>query len=176
MIIYLIGLLLLVSPDAKKVSALKAESSISYSLAHPMHKTDATSKDFSCELTVNESDIQSVRFSAEVTSFDSGNSNRDSHAMEVVEGVLYPDITFMSSDIKKADGKLTVSGNLTFHGVTKPVSFESMLSSSETKTVIKGETVIKLSDHKVERPKLMLIAVSDEMKISFAMSFPVSIK
>jgi polyisoprenoid-binding protein YceI len=175
MMIYVIALLLLLSPDTKKVSALKAESSISYSLTHPMHKIDATSKDFVCDIMLSDNMLQSVRFSAEVTSFDSGNSNRDSHAMEVVEGVLYPEITFVSSDIKKSEGKLTIAGNLTFHGVTKPVSFEATLSSSNAKTIIKGETVLKLSEHKVERPKLMLIAVSDEMKISFSMAFPVSL-
>ncbi|HTP12644.1 MAG TPA: YceI family protein, partial [Bacteroidota bacterium] len=35
----------------------------------------------------------------DVTTFDSGNSNRDSHAMEVVDALTYPDVQFTSTSV-----------------------------------------------------------------------------
>ncbi|MFN3560432.1 MAG: YceI family protein [Chloroherpetonaceae bacterium] len=170
-----IGLLLIATPnrDAKKISAIKGESWIKYSLSHPLHKIDATTKEFLCDIEINDAkEIQSVKVSADVMTFDSGNSNRDSHAMEVIDAFTYPEVSFISDSITTNANELSVSGKLSFHGVTKPISFSAKAQSQNGKTTVEGNITVKLEDFKVERPKLALIPTDEFLYISFVVVFP----
>ncbi|MFQ3597694.1 MAG: YceI family protein [Chloroherpetonaceae bacterium] len=171
----LIGLLFATTPsrDLKKFSALKGESRLMYSLSHPLHKVEATTKDFICEVEVNDAkEIQSVKVSADVMTFDSGNSNRDSHAMEVIDAFTYPEVSFTSDAISTRGNELSVSGKLSFHGVTKPISFSATSQSQNGKTLVEGKMTVKLADFKVERPQLALIPTDEFLYISFIVVFP----
>lgn len=171
----LIGLLLVTTPsnDLKKISAVKGESQLMYSLSHPLHKIEATTKDFICEIEVNDTkEIQSVRVVADVMTFDSGNSNRDSHAMEVIDAFTYPEVSFISDAISTNGTELSVSGKLSFHGVTKPIAFSAKAQSQNGKTRVDGTITVKLADFKVERPQLALIPTDEFLYISFVVVFP----
>ncbi len=171
----LIGLLFIATPsrDAKKISAIKGESWIKYSLSHPLHKVDAITKEFICDVEINDAkEIQSVKVSADVMTFDSGNSNRDSHAMEVIDAFTYPEVSFISDAVSTNGNDLNVSGKLSFHGVTKPVSFSAKAQSQNGKTTVEGKITVKLEDFKVERPKLALIPTDEFLYISFVVVFP----
>jgi polyisoprenoid-binding protein YceI len=171
----LIGLLFIATPnrDAKKVSAIKGESRLMYSLSHPLHKIEAITKDFICEVEVNEAEnIQSVNVIADVMTFDSGNSNRDSHAMEVIDAFTYPEVTFTSDAISTNGNELSVLGKLSFHGVTKSISFLANRQRQNSKTTVEGKITLKLEDFKVERPKLALIPTDEFLYISFVVVFP----
>ncbi len=171
----LIGLLFFATTnrDTKKFSAIKGESRLMYSLSHPLHKVEAICKDFICEVAVNDAkEIQSVKVSADVMNFDSGNSNRDSHAMEVIDAFTYPEVSFVSDTITTQSNELSVTGKLTFHGVTKPISFSAKAQSQNGRTTVEGKVTIKLEDFKVERPKLALIPTDEFLYISFVVVFP----
>jgi polyisoprenoid-binding protein YceI len=171
----LIGLLFLATPsrDTKKVSALKGDSRLMYSLSHPLHKIEASTKEFICEVEVNDAkEIQSVKVSTDVMTFDSGNSNRDSHAMEVIDAFTYPEVSFVSDAVTTQSNELSVSGKLTFHGVTKPISFSAKAQSQNGRTTVEGKMTVKLEDFKVERPKLALIPTDEFLYISFVVVFP----
>ncbi len=171
----LIGLLFIVTPsrETKKFSAIKGLSRLTYSLSHPFHTVEASTKDFTCEVIVNDDKaIQSVKVSADVMTFDSGNSNRDSHAMEIIDAFTYPEVSFTSDTISTNANQLTVSGKLSFHGVTKPISFLANVQSQNGQTTIDGKFAIKLEDFKVERPKFTLIPTDEFLYISFVVVFP----
>lgn len=171
----LIGLLFVGTPnrDLKRVSAIKSESRLMYSLSHPLHKIEATTKDFICEVKVNDAkEIQSVKVSADVMTFDSGNSNRDSHAMEVIDAFTYPEVSFTSEAVSTSGNELSISGNLSFHGFVKPVSFSAKAQSQNGKTSVDGKITIKLADFKVDRPQLALIPTDEFLYISFVVVFP----
>ncbi len=173
--LFLIGLLFITTPsnDLKKISALKGESRLMYSLSHPLHKVEAVSKEFFCEVEINDAkEIQSVKVSADVMTFDSGNSNRDSHAMEVIDAFTYPEVSFVSDSISTTGNELNVSGKLSFHGVTKPISFSAKAQSQNGKTIVEGKMTVKLADFKVERPQLALIPTDEFLYISFIVVFP----
>jgi polyisoprenoid-binding protein YceI len=171
----LIALLLLATPtrDTKKISALKGDSRLTYSLSHPLHKVEAVCKEFLCEVEINDAkEIQSVKVSADVMNFDSGNSNRDSHAMEVIDAFTYPEVSFVSDTITTHSNELSVTGKLTFHGVTKPISFSAKAQSQNGRTTVEGKITVKLEDFKVERPKLALIPTDEFLYLSFVVVFP----
>jgi polyisoprenoid-binding protein YceI len=160
------------SVDVKKVSALKGESTISYSFSHPLHKIEATSKEFVCDIDVAETqEIQSVKVVVDVMTFDSGNSSRDSHAMEVIDALSFPEITFVSESISIDGEKMTVKGKLSFHGESKPIAFACEKISEAGKIRVIGKMTVKLADFKVERPQLALIRVDENLYISFSVVF-----
>ncbi len=74
-------------------------------------------------------------------------------ANSYLEAGKYPAITFVTSKIEGADGHGTVTGDLTFHGVTRPVAldvtfngFGPGLLGAGTRMGFSGTTHIKRSD------------------------------
>jgi polyisoprenoid-binding protein YceI len=69
-------------------------------------------------------------FTVKADSVDTNSDRRDGHlkSADFFNVAEYPNITFRSTKVAKAgDNKLTVTGNLTLHGVTKPVDVEMKL-------------------------------------------------
>jgi polyisoprenoid-binding protein YceI len=162
-----------VSAQLKKIDALKKESSITYKLTHPLHEIEATSKESICRLTVDliSKQIKGAAVVVEVMTFSSGNSNRDSHAMEVIDAISYPDARFISSNIVQKGDSVKAYGKLTFHGVTKDVTLSAAAKWEANKLVIDGWFDISLTEFKIERPSLLLIPVKDILKFTFAQTF-----
>ncbi len=153
---------------------IKDESWIKYLMVHPLHKFEAISKDAAYRLRadLSKKDIAAVAAEVDVTSFDSGNSNRDSHAMEVIDAVDYPDVTFTSTKVAPAgDDSLDVTGNLTFHGITRQIIVPIKPVWSPDKLAVNGSFNITLSEFKIDRPSLLMIPVSDTLKFTLAAAF-----
>ena len=73
----------------------------------------------------DEADItkSSVEATIDATTISTDNPNRDKHlkSPDFFDVEKFPTITFKSTKIEKAGSGLKVSGDLTMHGVTKPV-------------------------------------------------------
>ncbi len=162
-------------PMAKrKIMADKALSTVTYSAKHPLHKWDGVSKDVNAAMMYNDDTKQpeTVAVSIKVASFDSDNNNRDSHAIEVLDGLKYPNVTFVSSDIKAGEnGLLTAKGTLTFHGVAKPATLQATCKEAGGKLTLTGEFPVSLTDHNIERPSLMGLKTDDAMILRFNVVF-----
>lgn len=153
---------------AKQYQALKGESSLTYVLVHPMHTVHGVNKDLDCTVDLSSDTVSSkILVSADVLNFDSGNSNRDSHALEVVEYRKYPKVSFASASIKPAGDGYDVAGDLTFHGRTRPVAFHVKPKVTADRIEITGQFAVSLSEFGVKRPSLMLVPVKDELTIRF---------
>jgi polyisoprenoid-binding protein YceI len=168
----LLALLLLVTvskAQTKKIQADKKESSVTYQMTHPLHEIEATSKDIGCwvDLDPAKKEVSHVYVQIDVTTFNSENSNRDSHAMEVIDAISYPKVKFTSTSITNNGDKLKVTGKLTFHGVTKEITFDALPKWESNKLTVTGNFVISLTEFKVERPSLLMIPVKDELRFSF---------
>lgn len=80
-------------------------------------------------VTIDDSDLtkSSVNASIDARGIDTRNQKRDDHlrSPEFFDVASFPAITFTSRTIEKAgDGAYAVSGDLTLHGVTKPVTLK----------------------------------------------------
>ena len=163
------------APMAKrKVVADKALSTVSYAAKHPLHSWEGVSHEVNCAMIYNDESKQpeSVAVSIKVASFDSDNNNRDSHAVEAMEGIKFPNVTFTSSDIKAGDnGGLTAKGTLTFHGVSKPATLQATQKESGGKMTLNGEFPVNMTDYKIERPSLMGMKTEDAMVLRFNVVF-----
>lgn len=159
----------IVSAQTKKIQADKKESTMTYKLTHPLHEIEATSKDINCwaDLDPTSKTISHVYVQIDVTTFNSGNSNRDSHAMEVIDAISYPYVKFNSSGIAQNGDKIKVSGKLLFHGVTKDLVFDATPKWGNNKLTVTGDFVISLTAYKIERPSLLMIPVNDDLHFTF---------
>ncbi len=77
-------------------------------------------------VTLNDKDItqSQVKATIQTATVDTGVAQRDTHlkSADFFDVAKYPQMTFESTGITKVDGELKMTGNLTLHGVTKPVT------------------------------------------------------
>ncbi|MFN5761259.1 MAG: YceI family protein [Sphingobacteriales bacterium] len=156
-----------------KLRANKQESTISYTMKHALHEWTGVSKDVNCIMETDANGTaQKVAVVVKVSSFDSKNSNRDSHMIEVTEGLSFPNITFSSSSITpNGQGKYKVAGKLSFHGVEKPVEFMMTEEKKDNKRFFNGSFQILIEDYKIERPSLMFVKTDNEVIIKMNVAF-----
>jgi polyisoprenoid-binding protein YceI len=154
--------------QTKTAEALKGESSITYLMVHPLHKIESTSKEFSSKLEIDDTakEIKTVSAQVDVMTFNSGNSNRDSHAMEVIDAILYPDVSFTSTSVSHHGDSVAVTGKLVFHGQTRDIVIAAVSKWSTNKLEIQGRFDLSLTDFKIERPSLLMIPVEDKLSFS----------
>jgi polyisoprenoid-binding protein YceI len=72
-----------------------------------------------------------VEATIDVKSIDTKNAKRDEHlrGKDFFEVEKFPSITFKSTKIEKAGEKFKITGDLTMHGVTKPVTLDTEISA-----------------------------------------------
>jgi len=159
--------------DKTTLKADKAYSSITYHCVHSLHEWTGVNKSINCVMIYVDATntIEKVAMSGKVADFDSGNPNRDAHSLEVLEGIQYPNVTFSSTGIAANGINLKVTGNLTFHNVNKPITFDAVREDKDKQISVKGSFSILLSDYKIDRPSFMLMKMEDKMDLSFVMIF-----
>ena len=154
---------------------LPEKSTITYHMRHKLHEWDGVSDKLKIQANwesaspVNK--ITKIAISTKVSSFNSGLSNRDSHMIEVLEALSYPNIIFNSTSIIYNQNDLLVNGQLQFHGVTKQISFNAKQSDKEGNIIFEGTFPILLEDFKVKRPSLLFVKADNEIQIKFKLYF-----
>jgi polyisoprenoid-binding protein YceI len=108
-----------------------------------------------------------------VDSVDTNNKQRDTHLRgpDFFNAKQFASITFKSTSVKATDGGYEVKGDLTMHGVTKPVTLS--LKGGKTaefprgvkRTGYSGEVTIKRSEFEVGKPDFAA-ALGDEVHVS----------
>lgn len=157
-----------------KIPNDKKRSTITYSMVHPLHKWDGVSTEVSSILVTEEDRkiIRQVAVSVKLNTFDSQNANRDSHMIEVAEGLKFPSVTFASKEIKQDGDKLQVNGILTFHGKQNEINFPAIRTNSGKQIVVTGGFKLKLTQFGIEPPSLLGLATEDEFELNFNVVYP----
>ena len=147
------------------------ESTLTYHVSHPLHQTDGVSHaargkgichDGQCDFLI----------AVPVKSFDSGDSNRDLHMIQVTRGAQFPMVTVRTRLPESAANSATINADLEmeFAGQTahyKQVTFQLTKQGSETK--LTGTISATLSDFKIDPPTLLALPVKNEMPIRVEM-------
>lgn len=119
-----------------------------------------------------------VNFTVDPKSVDTHDLSFDKQIAGYFEPDKYPTITFVSTAVSGgADGKGTVTGDLTFHGVTKPVTLDVTFDGAGhgitpigTRLGFSGATQIKRSDFGLTGMILNQFT-SDEVDVIFEVEF-----
>lgn len=77
-----------------------------------------------------------VEATVDATTIDTREAKRDAHlkSPDFFDVAKFPALTFLSTKCTREGGKLKIAGNLTIHGVTKPVLFDVDGPSPEMKS------------------------------------------
>jgi len=142
-----------------KWSVDPVHSSVKFSVTHlVISEVEGQFKKFDGAVTTKTPDFSNseVNFTVDVNSIDTDNENRDKHlkSPDFFDAEKYPSMTFKSTSLKKLSGnKYQLNGNLTLHGVTKPVKFDVTYGGTakdgygNTKAGFKASTVINRFDY-----------------------------
>jgi hypothetical protein len=160
------------APAALAESAqLSGAGTVEYHLVHKFHKIVGKSPAMQVRGTVDGSGLK-VMARAQVSTFDSDNTNRDQHMLEAVEGARYPWVTARVAlpgyhlPTSASSAKLRTEGAVELHGVTVNHPIELQVDTKDgVHFEIKFEFPESLTAHKVERPSLLFVPVDDNITI-----------
>lgn len=88
-------------------------------------------KEFSGAIVTGDNPLESsVTATINANSIDTNNDQRDGHirSADFLDVEKFPEITFQSTGIARNGDDFTLTGDLTLHGVTKPVTMELEIS------------------------------------------------
>ncbi len=132
---------------AQTWSVDKAHSRLGFGITHMgINEVDGSFKSFSATLTATKDDFSdgAVELTADVSSINTDNEQRDGHlkSPDFFDAATYSTFTFKSTSFTKVGGnKYKITGNLTLHGVTKPVTLDAVLVGSTVNPMNKKPTV-----------------------------------
>lgn len=155
----------------------KAHSQLAFTVTHlGISDVSGTFNDFDVSVTSSKPDFSDAVFElkANVNSISTRVEARDTHlkSADFFDAAKYPEITFKSTSLKK-NGKdnYKLSGNLTMHGITKPVTMDLKYRGTTQNPMSKANTagfqlegVVKRSDFNIGAgfPEAM---ISNEVRI-----------
>ena len=152
-------------------------SKLTFSITHMgISDIDGLFNKFSASATTNKADFSDAVFelTVETPSINTQVEMRDNHlrSADFFEVEKYPTMTFKSTSIKKVSkDKYKLSGNLTLHGITKPVTMDLWYRGTNEDAKSKSSTsgfqltgTLKRSDFNIG-PKFPSPILSDEVQI-----------
>lgn len=123
---------------------------VGFSVPHMVvSEVEGKFKKFSGTVQLDEKDPtkSKLSFSADVASIDTDNADRDKHLVspDFFDAAKYPQLTFVSKSITRNGKAYKITGDLTIHGVTKPVTLDATLSDAVTNPWNKQVRAARLS-------------------------------
>jgi polyisoprenoid-binding protein YceI len=126
----------------------KPHSQLNFGITHMgISEIDGTFSDVTAKITSSKDDFSDavVELTADVNSINTGVEQRNNHlkSPDFFDAAKFGTLTFKSTSFKKTSGKnYEVAGDLTFHGVTKPVvlkaTFNGTVVNPQSKKTVAG--------------------------------------
>jgi len=135
-----------------------------YTVSHLVKKVDGVSKDLKGKMVCDKGECDYL-IAIPVKSFISSDSNRDLNMLTILEAGRYPLITVRGRfpETKLAQPQFALDASVDFHGIKK----DYKLNLNKNGDTIKGDFVLLLEAHKVERPSLLTVKIENEVPIKF---------
>lgn len=156
----------------------KAHSQLNFGVTHmTINEIDGTFGTVDATMTATKDDLTDaqIQLTADVSSINTGNDQRNNHlkSPDFFDAAQFGTLTFKSNSFQKVSGKsYKLSGDLTLHGVTKPVVldvvFNGTIVNPQSKKTVAGFKItgtIKRTDFGIAS-SFPATAVSDEVKLN----------
>jgi polyisoprenoid-binding protein YceI len=171
-VVALLGLASIATADEYAIDT--AHSSVSFKISHlGLSFVHGRFNSFTGGFAIDSADPSKNSFTLDIKSqsVDTNNSGRDNHlrSPDFFNARQYSTVTFKSTSVKPVEGGFEVSGDLTLHGTTKPISFTlkgggtAEFPKGVTRTGFSTDFVLKRSDFGVGKPTP---ALGDEVSVS----------
>ena len=169
----LLALLLLAPSVLADSQWVLEQSTLTYHVSHPLHQMDGVSHGARGKGVCHEGQCDFL-IAVPVKSFDSGDSNRDLHMIQVARGAQFPMVTVRVRLPVDAASLATIHADLEveFAGQTahyKQVPFQHTTQGNEAR--LSGTIPATLSDFKIEPPSLLAIPTKNEIPIRVEMTW-----
>lgn len=156
----------------KETWTLNPENSfISYDAKHILHSWKGMNTNVKGVAKVEANKINQIAILTLVKDFDSNNSGRDAHALEVLESLSYPEVRFYSDSITVAQDSIKITGLFNFHGVNQSRSIAALIENKKNKKIIKGSFKLTPSDFDIKLPSLMMVKMENLLLFDFKLEF-----
>jgi len=116
----------------------KSHAKLGFTVTHLMvSDVEGSFKSFDVTLTSSKDDFTDavITLTADVNSINTDNDKRDAHlkSPDFFDASKFPTLSFKSKSFKHIDGKnYKLTGDLTMHGVTKPVTLDVVYNGTIT--------------------------------------------
>jgi hypothetical protein len=143
------------------------QSTLTYHVSHPLHQSEGVSHEARGKGICHAGQCDFL-IAVPVKSFDSGDSNRDLHMIQVTRGAQFPMVTVRTKLPESASASTTIQADLEvqFAGQTaqyKQVTFQLVTQGNQIR--ITGTIPATLTDFKIDPPSLLTIPVKNEMPV-----------
>lgn len=165
--------------ETKTWSNDPAHSQLHFTVTHlGFNDISGTFDDVTVNVNTSKSDLSdaSIELTAKTSSINTRVEGRDNHlkSPDFFDVEKFPTLTFKSTELEKvSEGKYTLNGNLTMHGVTKSVALDFIYNGETVNPMSSKKTIafqvtgtLKRSDFAVGE-KFSETIISDEVRIEF---------
>ncbi len=168
--------LFLLGPTFTRAAAGKEwalqQSTLTYHVSHPLHQFDAASHAARGK-GVCEAGQCNFLIAVPVKSFDSGDSNRDLHMLQVTRGGEFPLISVRTRLPEEALNSPSVGADLEiqFAGQTVHYTVPFQLTKQGNEIKLAGIIPATVSDFKIEPPSLLTFPIKNEIPVRVEMTW-----
>jgi len=140
------------APDTTKWRIDVAHSELTFRIRHLVSRVNGTFRDWSGTVTGDPADWSkegSVEVTIQTASIDTRSERRDAHLRtpDFFDAAAHPTITFRSRAVRVEGSDLTIDGDLTMRGVTRPVTLTGEVTAvSGTRAGFSARTKINRLD------------------------------
>ena len=144
------------------------QSTLTYHVSHPLHEAEGTSHAARGKGVCRAGQCNFL-IAVPVKSFDSGNSNRDLHMLEVTRGAEFPMVVVRITLPEAALASATIHADLEIQFAGQTVHYNQVPLERVTKgnsMQVSGTIPMKCSDFKITRPELLAMPIKDAVPVS----------
>lgn len=143
------------------------ESTLTYHVSHPLHQTDGVSHAARGKGMCHEGQCDFL-IAVPVKSFDSGDSNRDLHMIQVTKGAEYPMVMVRTRLPESAEGLTRIKADLEIQFAGQTAHYQQVSFEVKTEGNLKhitGTIPTTLTDFKIDPPSLLTMPVKNEIPV-----------
>lgn len=149
------------------------QGTLTYHVSHPLHQSEGVSHAARGKGVCHAGQCDFL-IAVPVKSFDSGDSNRDIHMLQVTRGAEFPMVTVRTRLPESAATSATINADLEvqFAGQTaqyKQVPFKLVTQGGETH--LTGTIPATLADFKIDPPSLLTMPVKNDIPVRVEMTW-----
>lgn len=149
------------------------QSTLTYHVSHPLHQTDGVSH-AAKGMAICHAGECNFLIAVPVKSFESGDSNRDLHMLQVTRGAEYPMVTVRTRLPESDENATTINADLQIQFAGQTAEFKQVPFKLERKgneVHLTGTIPATLSDFKIPPPSLLTMPVKNEIPIRVDMTW-----
>jgi hypothetical protein len=149
------------------------QSTLTYHVSHPLHQVDGVSHAAKGKGVCHAGQCDFL-IAVPVKSFDSGDSNRDLHMLQVARGGQFPMVTVRTHLPESAAGAATIHADLEVQFAGQTAKYDQLafqMTTQGNQTRISGTIPATLTDFKIDPPSLLTVAVKNEIPVKVEMTW-----